>query len=121
MKPKINFITLSVKDLKRSTAFYRHVLGLPTQGIQPGYEDHVLFELENDFSLVLLASDKAVMPAGLIISHVTENKSDVDHILDAVIEAGATQIGERRNEAWGYTANFADFDGYQWEILCISK
>ena len=33
MKPRINVITLGVKDLHKSLAFYRDGLGLPTEGI----------------------------------------------------------------------------------------
>jgi uncharacterized protein len=33
LKPRINILTLGVRDLERSLAFYRDGLGLPTQGI----------------------------------------------------------------------------------------
>jgi hypothetical protein len=33
MKPRLNVITLAVRDLEKSLAFYRDGLGLPTKGI----------------------------------------------------------------------------------------
>ena len=53
MKPKIDFITLAVTDLKKSVGFYQDGLGLPTKGIQDGNEEHCLFDLDHDFRLVL--------------------------------------------------------------------
>jgi catechol 2,3-dioxygenase-like lactoylglutathione lyase family enzyme len=62
MKPQISVITLGVKDLERSLAFYRDGLGLPTNGIVgtefEGDETHpsgavVMFELHNGLTLAL--------------------------------------------------------------------
>lgn len=33
MKPRIKIITLAVRDLEKSLAFYRDGMGLPTEGI----------------------------------------------------------------------------------------
>jgi predicted lactoylglutathione lyase len=126
MRPKINFITIAVTDLKKSVAFYKDNLGLPTTGIQDGNEEHCLFELENDFSLVLYRRKDFLQPtgnpnqteksAGFIISHIAESKEQVDDILHKALNAGATQIGQTQNQPWGYSANFGDPDGHQWEI-----
>jgi predicted lactoylglutathione lyase len=32
-------------------------------------------------------------------------------------KAGATQIGQTQNQPWGYSVNFVDPDGHQWEII----
>jgi predicted lactoylglutathione lyase len=101
-------------------------LGLPTDGIQEGNEDHCLFELANDFRLVLYrrqeflsltqTSAEAAKSAGFIISHIADSRAEVDAILQQAIQAGATQIGAKQDEPWGYSANFADPDGHHWEI-----
>ena len=52
MKPRINIITLAVDGLVKSIAFYKDGLVLPTKGMAEG-QDHILFELQNDLSLVL--------------------------------------------------------------------
>ena len=126
MKPRIDFITLAVGNLEKSVAFYKDVLGFPTQGTQEGFEDHVLFELENGFGLVLYERiefltftsnpNQKEPSSGFILSHFAEDKEEVDAILAKALKGGATQIGEVSNEAWGYSVNFADPDGHQWEI-----
>ncbi|MGV3639372.1 MAG: VOC family protein [Adhaeribacter sp.] len=126
MRPRINFITLAVGDLEKSFRFYSEGLGLPSLGRLEGYEDHVLFELENGFGLVLydrtefrkfsLNADAPVSSAGFIISHFASGKAEVDAILKRALAAGATRATEPREQAWGYTVNFADPDGHQWEI-----
>jgi predicted lactoylglutathione lyase len=129
MKPKIDFITLSVNDLSKSIAFYRDGLGMPTEGVKEGFSDHCLFEMERGFSLVLYQRERFLEfaggrgqgenSAGFIISYFAESAEEVDAILRAALKAGGTQIGEAKEEPWGYTANFADLDGHQWEITCI--
>jgi predicted lactoylglutathione lyase len=131
MKPKIDFLTLAVNDLSKSIAFYRDGLGFPTEGVQEGFSDHCLFELERGFSLVLYQRESFVnftgnkaqdgKSAGFIISYFAESNEEVDAILNAAIRAGGTQIGQAKEEPWGYTANFADLDGHQWEIAHISQ
>jgi predicted lactoylglutathione lyase len=131
MRPKIDFLTLSVNDLKKSVAFYRDGLGLATEGVKEGHEDHCLFELERGFSLVLYQRQKFATftggrgrhenSAGFIMSYFAESKADVDALLKAALKAGASQIGEVKNDPWGYSANFADLDGHQWEITYFSE
>lgn len=131
MKPKIDFLTIAVTDLKKSVAFYKDGLGLPTKGIQEGNEDHCLFELNNDFSLVLYARDallglmgipyQSETSAGFIISYFAESKAEVDQILKQAVEAGATQVIQAQDQAWGYSAYFADPDGHLWEITFIPE
>lgn len=131
MKPKIDFITLAVNDLNKSIAFYRDGLGMPTEGVQEGFSDHCLFELERGFSLVLYQREgfsrfsggrgQKENSAGFIISYFAENNEEVDAVLQAALKAGGTQIGEAKEEPWGYTANFADLDGHQWEITHIGQ
>jgi predicted lactoylglutathione lyase len=126
MKPKIDFLTIAVTDLKKSVAFYKDGLGLPTKGIQDGSEEHCLFDLDHNFKLVLYRRNEflgltgnrhqAERSAGFIISYIADNKAEVDTILHKALKAGATQIGQTQEEPWGYSANFADPDGHQWEI-----
>lgn len=127
MKPRINFITLAVSDLNKSLIFYKEGLGFPTKGIKKGFEDHVLFELDKGFGLVLYEASKFAeaikgydpqnaTSSRCIISHFAQSKDEVNAILQQALHAGATQIGTPKDEAWGYCVNFADLDGHLWEI-----
>src|SRR5687767_856441 len=131
MKPKINFITLAVNDLQRSFHFYKEGLGLPTKGILQGNEDHALFDLDSEFSLVIYSrkeflkftesKPENITSAGFIISHIARSKKEVDEILNKALSAGASQIGKTQDEPWGYAANFADPDGHHWEISYMGR
>ena len=131
MKPKIDFITLAVTDLPKSITFYRDGLGLPTEGIREGFTDHCLFELERGFSLVLYQresfqnftgqKEQPEKSAGFTISYFAESRQEVNDILTAALAAGATQIGQAKEVPWGYTANFTDLDGHQWEIAHVPQ
>lgn len=130
MKAKIDFLTLAVTDLNKSIAFYRDGLGMPTEGVKEGFSDHCLFELERGFSLVLYQRETFLRftgnpgpqekSAGFIISYFAESNEEVDAILKSALKAGGAQIGEAKEEPWGYTAFFADPDGHQWEIVHIA-
>jgi predicted lactoylglutathione lyase len=127
MKARINFITLAVTDLRKSYEFYSVCMGLKSNGTFEGHEDHLMFELENGFSLVLyrrkdylnFAADphQASTSAGFIISQYVDSKEEVDDTLARALEGGAKPAGEYLDESWGYTAGFSDPDGHQWEIF----
>ena len=127
MKPRINVITLAVADLQRSLAFYKDGLGLPTQGIVEGYEDHILFELEDGLSLVLFLRSELVRitgqtngvhgPAEFILSYAAESREEVETILRRAETAGGTLQIVPKEESWGYYGYFKDPDGHLWEVV----
>jgi predicted lactoylglutathione lyase len=130
MKPRINIITLAVVDLKKSIAFYKDGLGLQTQGIAAEGQDHVLFELQNNLSLVLYLrtefdkvanqSNTSQRVPGVILSHAADTKEEVDSILKNATEAGGTLLPHQPKEFdWGYSGHFKDPDGHIWEIVCF--
>lgn len=127
MRPKINFISLAVDDLKKSLAFYKDGIGLATKGISEG-EDHILIELEDDFSIVLFLrteldkvanqSESTRTTSEIILSHTCENKEEVDSILERAIMAGGSLLpGQPKEYDWGYSGHFQDLDGHIWEIV----
>jgi uncharacterized protein len=137
MKPRLNVITLSVKDLERSLAFYRDGLGLPTKGII-GTEfkgDDVnpsgaaaFFELQGGLILALygrsdLAKDSNrpdTPPSALEFSlgYFVASRSDVDDLLGRAGAAGATVTDPPHDRAWGiYSGYFQDPDGHLWEVI----
>ena len=130
MKPRINIITLAVDDLVKSIAFYRDGLGFPTKGIIEG-QDHILFEMQDNLSLVLYLRTELNRVANqlnsseqlseFILSHNADSKEEVDSILKTAIEAGGTRLPDQPKEYdWGYSGHFKDPDGHIWEIVYFS-
>src|SRR4051794_8243531 len=146
MKPRISVITLAVRDLEASLAFYRDGLGLQTSGIIgtefKGDATHasgsaVMFELENGLILALYARADLALdanePTGIpgstggtggtgstefSIGHLVQSKEEVDALLARAKAAGATVTEAPYERPWGiYSGYFKDPDGHLWEII----
>lgn len=137
MKPKIHIITLGVDDLQHAMSFYRDGLGFPSEGIigdeflgdekQPSGAI-AMFKLEGGLILSLyprteLAKD-ARSPLGsssvteFSIGHIVSSKEEVDQLLAAAKEAGATLTDVAHERPWGiYSGYFQDLDGHLWEVI----
>jgi hypothetical protein len=129
MKPKIKVLTLGVRDLEASLAFYRDGLGLPTKGIVgTEFEDGavVFFELDGGLALALFPQTALARDAGLPVSppspafsiaHNVGSKQEVDEVMAQAASAGARITRPARDLAWGgYTGYFQDPDGHLWEV-----
>src|ERR687894_2350231 len=100
MRPRIKVITLAVRDLEESLAFYRDGLGLPMQGvIGTEFEDGavVFFDMNDDLILALypksaLAKDARVSagppnPAEFSIGHIVKSKQEVNALMEQAEKA----------------------------------
>ena len=124
MKPRLNIVTLGVKDLSTSTNFYKKALNwIPTKDS----DDKITFFNQGGIVLGLyplnaLAEDAKVSPertgfSGTTLAINLETKADVDKLYASVVEKGGKPLVEPRNTFWGgYDCYFADPDGYAWEI-----
>ena len=123
MKPRISMITLGVRDLGKSIAFYRDGLGFPQMDSPP----EVAFFTLNGTWLGLygreaLAEDATVSPeglgfAGFTLAHNVESEPEVDRTLKEAVDAGALLVKPPQKVFWGgYSGYFSDPDGYLWEI-----
>ncbi|MFI8281259.1 VOC family protein [Streptomyces sp. NPDC085929] len=122
MEQRVSLITLGVADLGRSRAFYES-LGWRGQEV----EETVFFQA-GGLGLVLWGRDKLARDCGLdgahgtgfggiVLAHNMRSPKDVDSLLTAAQQAGATVTKPARTTAYGgYAACFADPDGYLWEI-----
>jgi uncharacterized protein len=128
MNPRINCITLAVDDLKKSLAFYRDGLGLPTKG-NADDADHIVFELQNGFYLVFVERSefagytKFINQTGAekgtsecILSYFASSKEEVDIILKQAETASGIPSIEAKEQPWGYAGFFKDPDGHMWEV-----
>lgn len=124
MRPRINLVTLGVKDIAAARAFYER-LGFKAS---PAGNDSVAFFNANGVVLGLyghdaLAEDAGVntspQPAfrGVSIAWNAESEAAVDAIFKHAITAGATPVKKPAKVFWGgYSGYFADPDGHLWEV-----
>jgi catechol 2,3-dioxygenase-like lactoylglutathione lyase family enzyme len=123
MKPRISMITLGVRDLNKSVAFYRDGLGWPKMESSP----EVAFFTLNGSWLGLYGrdalADDAMVPrnghgfAGFALAHNVTSEAEVDQIMAQALAAGATLAKAPQNTFWGgYSGYFKDPDEHLWEI-----
>jgi predicted lactoylglutathione lyase len=125
MDQRISFLTLAVRDLDETRAFYLDGLGwtadLDVEGdvVMIRVGDKVLLSLwdrEHFAAEVGEVMDGAGVPP-LTIAHNVTTKEEVDAVLETARAAGADPVHPAEEREWGgYTGYFADPDGYRWEI-----
>ncbi|SCZ61014.1 VOC family protein [Thiohalomonas denitrificans] len=123
MNPRISMITLGVRDFERSIRFYEQGLGLPRMDSPP---EVAFFPLNGSwlglFGRESLAEDAGVASdgsgfAGIALAHNVDSEAAVDEVIAQAVSAGARLVKPPGKVAWGgYSAYFADPDGYLWEI-----
>lgn len=124
MKPRLNIITLGVKDLSVSRSFYQNALGwMPTKDS----DDKITFYNHEGIILGLypinkLAEDAELQPersgfSGVTLAINLDTKEGVNELFNSVITNGGRSLVQPRETFWGgYDAYFADPDGHAWEI-----
>lgn len=121
--------TLVTRDLERSRTFYA-ALGFavedtPVPGglkIQPtGSTTLCLFRPEA-FTGMIPGGICDTARAQEIVQSVSVDTSDaVDELLAAAREAGGREIGQAKEQPWGYAGGFADPDGHVWAVLWFEE
>ena len=112
MKPRITVLTLGVRDLAASLAFYRDGLGFPTPGIVgTEFEDGavVFVALERGLHLALYPRASLERDAGVpladagsppvSIGHNVASRDEVDAAMRAAARAGAAIVRAPRDTA----------------------
>lgn len=122
MKPRISMITLGVKDMARSIAFYEK-LGFKRQNDD---NNVAFFELNGSwlglYGYEALAEDAQVASdgggfGGFSLAHNLESEAEVDAVFAEALAAGAIATKKPQKVFWGgYSGYLKDPDGYLWEI-----
>ncbi|UQX01811.1 VOC family protein [Streptomyces sp. RerS4] len=125
MEQRVTLITLGVADLGRSRAFYE-ALGWRGQEV----EETVFFQA-GGLGVVLWGREKLALDCGLdgagtgtgtgfggvVLAHNLRSPDEVDALLAAARQAGATVTKPAGATSYGgYAGCFADPDGHLWEI-----
>ncbi len=125
MDQRLSFVTLAVRDLDATRAFYVDGLGweaaldVPDEVLMLKVADKVVLSLwsEAGFEAEVgpIARGTGVVP--LTLSHNVASKDDVDAALEAARQAGSGQVRAAVERDWGgYSGYFADPDGFRWEV-----
>lgn len=123
MDQRLSLVTLGVRDLGVSRAFYKR-LGWTESSAG---NDEVAFFQCGGLVFALwgrdaLADDARVAAgeasfANISLAHNVRNQADVDVTLEEAKRAGATILRPGSNTSWGgRTGYFADPDGFAWEV-----
>jgi uncharacterized protein len=125
MEARLSFVTLVVRDLARSRAFYIAGLGWPVEFESP--DEVVMVRVGERLVLSLWQEAAAVGELGPIgrtagappitLAHNVATPGEVDSVLAEARAAGATVPAAAVVREWGgYSGYFADPDGFYWEI-----
>jgi uncharacterized protein len=122
MEQRLSLVTLGVRDLERSRAFYT-ALGWAT-GAAPA-EDVVFFQCGGMVVALWdrgrLAEDSGVSDGGgwggVTLAHNVRSPAEVDGVLAEARAAGADVPRAGAETFWGgYSGVFVDLDGHPWEV-----
>ncbi|MFC4271449.1 VOC family protein [Sneathiella chungangensis] len=123
MDQRLSLITLGVRDLARSTAFFEKLGWKRSVKDAPGVSffqcGSIAFGL---FPRDELANDAGVSPEGsgfegFSIAYNARSKEEVDEVLTAVQALGADIVKPAADVFWGgYSGYFRDLDGHLWEV-----
>jgi catechol 2,3-dioxygenase-like lactoylglutathione lyase family enzyme len=123
MDQRLSLVTLGVRDLAASRAFYEH-LGWKTGA---GPDDDVVFFQCGGVVVALwdrdrLAEDSCIDDdeggwGGMTLAHNVGSRKEVDLVMEDAHGAGATIGREAAETFWGgYSGVFLDPDGHPWEV-----
>jgi uncharacterized protein len=125
MEQRLSFVTLAVRDLGASRAFYVDGLGWVADLDVPG---EVLMFAAGE-RLVLSLWDRAAFEAELgapvlsgegvapvTLAHNVASPDEVRAVLRTAADAGGWVSGPVERDWGGFTGYFADPDGFRWEV-----
>lgn len=123
MEQRLTLITLGVRDLARSTAFFE---GLGWQRSVRAAEGVSFFQcggiVLSLFPREDLAADAGVPVErtgfpGIALAYNARSEAEVDAVLTEVAALGAEIVKPGQKAFWGgYSGYFRDLDGYLWEV-----
>ena len=117
-------ITLACHDLKQSKVFYADGLGFQ---VDKSFGKFASFKHDDGATMLslyawdALADDAGVAPSGdgfrgIALSYVVTSTEQVDQVLRAAAEAGASTAGPTRAAWGGYSGYFTDPSGHLWKV-----
>lgn len=124
MKPAVSMITLGVRDVAASSAFYERLGWTRSSASQEGVAffqlGPIVLSLYGAKDLLVdahLPHDHPAGPGCMSIAQNVPSPDAVNAVLATAVAAGATLLKPGQSVFWGgYAGYFADPDGHLWEI-----
>lgn len=126
MDQRVSFITLAVRDLVATRAFYADGLGwrpdldVPGEVLMFKVADKVVLSLWDEAAFeaeVGRPVDRGSGVAPITLAHNVASPADVDRVLESARAAGADPVSSGVERDWGgYSGYFGDPDGFRWEV-----
>ena len=129
MDPRVQLITLGVRDVAAARRFYVDGLGWPAAFDVPGEITFIQVghgRLLGLFGAAALADDVgepvgSATAAPFTLAQVVLTEDEVRAALDAAVAAGGRIVKAAQRAAFGgYHGYFADVDGFLWEVATNS-
>jgi len=129
MDPRVQLITLGVRDVAAARKFYVDGLGWPSRFDVPGDITFIQVghgRLLSLFDVAALAADVgrpvgAAETAPFTLAQIVATEADVDAALAAAAAAGGRIVKAAQYASFGgYHGYFADPDGFLWEVATNS-
>ncbi|MFC6288360.1 VOC family protein [Nocardioides sp. GCM10027113] len=125
MDQRLSFVTLAVRDLGATRAFYVDGLGWKPAFEEPG--EVLMFMAGPQLVLSLWAEAAFEEEVGPIargdgvqpftLAHNVATREEVDEVLALAGRAGADPVRDAIDRDWGgYSGYFGDPDGFRWEV-----
>lgn len=126
--PRKMFVNLPVKDLNRSTGFFKK-LGFR---FDPQFTDEqaTCMIIGEGASVMLLEerrfknfARKPVTDATRVTEGIfalsAASRGEVDELVDTALSSGGTPAAEKQEESFMYSRSFYDLDGHHWEAVYL--
>jgi uncharacterized protein len=126
MDQRVSFVSIAVRDVARSHAFYVDGLGWTAHTYVPGevvmipVGERIVLSLwdrahfEEEVGVIDGDGSRGVPP--MTLAHNVPTPEEVDEVLETARAAGAEVHAAEQRDWGGYTGYFADPDGYHWEV-----
>ena len=125
MKASQIYVNLPVKNIQQTKEFWTH-LGFPPND-QISDENAVCIILGDHMYVMFLTEEycqtfsERPVPKGdttqVLVAIALNSREEVDQVVRAALEHGATQHEEPQDHGWMYQNSFWDINGYGWNIV----
>jgi hypothetical protein len=123
------FVTMSIKDLDRTVAFFQ-ALGLTFNPKLTDGKAACLLIGEHAYAMLLVESFFKTFTRKQICDTTThvegayglscESRAEVDALVTKAVAAGGTEAGPPEDHGFMYSRSFEDLDGHHWEVVWMA-